>query len=110
MENWTDWKAMPSSDNCRKIEGPKGAGVYQIRNIDTNVFIQFGIGKECQKRMKSFFPAPYGTGQRNNAEKRQYIKDNWEHLEYRTWEIDTIEEARQIERKIKAQNNHLFNT
>ena len=60
--------------------------------------------------MKSFFPLPYGTGQRNNTAKRQYIMDNWEHLEYRTWETETIDEAKQIEKTIKSLNNHLFNT
>jgi hypothetical protein len=110
MENWTDWKPMPSPEICRKIEGPKGAGVYQIKNVKTDKLIQFGIGKECQKRMKSFFPSPYGTGQRNNAAKRQYIMDNWEHLEYRTWETETIDEAKQIEKTIKSLNIHLFNT
>jgi hypothetical protein len=110
MENWTEWKPMPSPENCRNIEGPKGAGVYQIRNADTNDFIQFGIGKECQKRMKSFFPKPYGIGKRNNEHKRQYIYDNWQNLEYRTCETTTREEAVQIENTIKAQKNHLFNT
>jgi hypothetical protein len=55
MKDWTKWKPMPSPDNCRKIEGPKGPGVYQIKNKKTNQLIQFGIGIECQKRMKSFF-------------------------------------------------------
>lgn len=110
MKNWTNWKPMPSPDTCRKIEGPKGAGLYQIRNKKTDKFIQFGIGKECQRRMKSLFPAPYGTGKRNNAAKREYVLKNWKTLEYRTRETDTRSEAKQIEDLIKAQNNHLFNT
>ena len=110
MNNWTEWKPMPSPENCRKIEGPKGAGVYQIRDVNTHDFIQFGIGTKCQNRMKSFFPKPFGTGNRNNMKKREFIWEHWEHLEYRTWETDSIEEARQIENTIKAENNHLFNT
>ena len=109
MKNWSNWNPMPTPDNCRKIDAPKGAGVYQIRNKKTNQFIQFGIGVECQKRMKSLFPAPHGSGKRNNSDKRNYILKNWSNLEYRTLATDTREEAKQIEDGIKAQNNHLFN-
>lgn len=108
--NWTNWKSMPTPETCRIIDGPKYAGVYQIRNKKTNQFIQFGIGKECQQRMKSIFPAPYGTGKRNNSDKRDYILKNWTNLEYRTLATDTREEAKRIEDGIKTQNNHLFNT
>lgn len=101
---------MPAPELCRAIEGPKHTGVYQIRNKTTNQLIQFGIGKECSKRMKSLFPAPHGTGKRNNADKRKYILDNWKNLEYRTLATATREEAKKIEDVIKAENNHLFNT
>lgn len=108
--NWTAWKRIPSPENCRKIEGPSGPGVYQIRNQKTKQLIQFGIGKECQKRMKSIFPKPYGSGTRNNVEKRNYILQNWQYLEYRTLETQTREEAKIIEDSIKFLKNHIFNT
>ena len=110
MNEWTHWKSMPSPDACKMIEGPTGPGVYQIRNKKTNQFIQFGIGIECRKRMKSLFPTPYGSGTRNNTEKRIYILQNWMLLEYRTLSTDTREEAKHLEDSIKAQKNHLFNT
>lgn len=110
MNEWSDWKAMPAPENCRLIEGPPGPGVYQIRNKLTNHFIQFGEGVACQKRMRSLFPKPFGTGTRNNAEKRAYILKNWSALEFRTLKTATKEEAVSIDRQLKAQNNHLFNT
>ena len=110
MKDWTNWKPMPTLGNCRKIEGPEGPGVYQIKNNKTKQLIQFGIGIKCQQRMKSLLPAPHGTGKRNNSNKRDYILKNWINLEYRTLETDTRAEAKQIEDGIKAQNNHLFNT
>lgn len=94
MKNWTTWKSIPSPEVCRTIEAPNAPGVYQIRNNKTEQFIQFGIGKHCRKRMKSLFPAPYGTGKRNNAEKRKYILQNWKQLEYRTLETKTREDAK----------------
>ena len=60
--------------------------------------------------MKSLFPAPYGTGKRNNSEKRNYIFKQWRNIEYRTCAIDTREQAKLIEDEIKAQRNHIFNT
>ena len=110
MNNWKDWKPMPYPENCRRIEAPLGPGVYQIRNKTTKQLIQFGIGIECQKRMRSLFPAPFGTGKRNNADKRTYILQNWKDIEYRTLETSTREEAKIIEDNLKALNNHLFNT
>jgi excinuclease UvrABC nuclease subunit len=108
--NWSNWKPMPSPETCKQIVGPDGPGVYQIRNKKTQQFIQFGIGTECRKRMKSFFPSPYGTGTRNNNDKREFILINWQQLEYRTLETETIEDAKRIEMKLKQQNIHLFNT
>lgn len=107
---WTSWKAMPQPENCKQIEGPEGPGVYQIRNRKTNEFIQFGESKTCQLRMCSLYPKPFGTGTRNNENKRIYVLNNWRDLDYRTAKTDSKEEAVKIDRLLKAQKNHLFNT
>nr|WP_321485583.1 hypothetical protein [uncultured Draconibacterium sp.] len=107
---WTKWKPMPTPENCRTIVGPVGPGVYQIRNKKTNEYIQFGESVTCQKRMKSFFPKPYGIGARNNEDKRIYILMNWQDLEYRTLQTDSKEEAVSIDRYLKSLNIHKFNT
>lgn len=108
--NWSKWQPMPEPENCRNIIGPVKSGVYQIRNKKSNELILFGIGKECQERMRSLYPKPYGKGTRNNINKSNYIFKNWKKLEYRTMETDTKEKAKQIEDALKALNNHLFNT
>jgi hypothetical protein len=74
---WSEWQLMPSPENCRSITGPKNSGVYQIRNKQTGNLILFGSGKKCQKRMKSLFPPPHGTGTRNNLKKRNHVLDYW---------------------------------
>jgi len=107
---WSEWQPMPEPKNCRKINAPAKSGLYQIRNKESNELILFGIGKQCQKRMKSLYPKPFGTGTRNNECKRKYVLDNWEKLEYRTRETDTRGEAKTIEDCLKAKKNHLFNT
>lgn len=107
---WTEWKPMPSPDSCRSIEAPEGPGVYQLRNRITRQLIQFGISKYCQERMKSLFPKPYGRGTRNNEDKRKFVLKNWKLLEYRTIPTTTRKEAKEIEDRLKALNNHLFNT
>ena len=109
-EFWKQWIPMPSPENCRNIVGPESSGVYQIINNQTGELILFGIGEECQKRMRSLFPAPYGTGTRNNECKRKYVLENWQVLKYRTIETDEIETAKSIEHLLIARNNHLFNT
>lgn len=110
MKNWSNWKPIPSPQRCKEIDAPDGSGAYQIRNNATNQLIQFGMSVTCQKRMKSLFPAPYGSGTRNNDSKRQYVLDNWKLLEYRTIATESRQEAAQIEAELKSQGNHLFNT
>lgn len=67
---WTEWMKIPSPENCRSIAASENAGVYQLKNFKTKVFIQIGESKDCQFRMQSLFPKPYGRGTRNNEEKR----------------------------------------
>ncbi len=95
LENlsWSPWRRMPSPGTCITIIGPEGSGVYQIRNRKTKKFIQFGESKDCRKRMKSFFPKPYGQGTRNNELKRRYVLENWDYLDYRTIETISKQEA-----------------
>lgn len=107
---WTLWQPMPQPECCRTIIAPTGPGVYQVRNSKSHQLILFGIGKQCQKRMKSLYPAPYGVGTRNNSDKRDFILKHWSSLEYRTISTATREEAKQIEDQLKALQIHLFNT
>jgi hypothetical protein len=108
--DWSGWKLIPSPEKCRNIEGPKGPGVYQVKNRKTGEFIQFGESMTCQKIMKSLFPKPYGTGTRNNGEKRDYLLMQWENLDFRTIATNSKEEAVKIDRYLKSLNIHKFNT
>ena len=108
--NWSAWKKMPSPTNCREITGPIKSGVYQLKNLKTGEYILFGISITCQKRMKSLFPKPYGTGTRNNENKRIYVFHNWQRLIYRTIATKSKDEAKQIEDILKKSKIHLFNT
>lgn len=108
--DWSNWITMPSPENCRQIDGPKRPGVHQIKNWKTNEFIQFGESIKCRNRMKSFFPKPFGTGTRNNENKRIYVLKNWQNLKYRTIESNSKEEAVKIDRFLKSLKIHKFKT
>lgn len=108
--DWSNWTAMPSPERCKQIEGPECSGVYQVRNKRTEEFILFGESVTCRKRMRSLFPKPYGTGTRNNENKRNYVLANWQDLEYRTVETQTKADAVIIDRYLKSLVNHKFNT
>ncbi|MBU2912933.1 hypothetical protein [Reichenbachiella agariperforans] len=108
--NWTNWKELPSPEQCRGIEAPNGAGIYQLRNKKTDELVLFGISVTCRKRMKSLYPKPYGTGTRNNSGKREYVLNNWQNIQYRTLSTSDRDEAKRIEDEIKQKDNHIFNT
>ena len=110
MEEWSSWRPMPSPENCRDLRGPKGPGLYQVRNKETDEYILFGISIQCHDRMKSLYPIPYGVGNRESNDKRQYILKNWMTLEYRTLETKTRVQAAFIEKELKSLNNHKWNT
>lgn len=108
--NWTIWKPLLSPENIRNIDAPNESGVYQLRNTKTDELVLFGISVTCRKRMKSFYPKPYGKGTRNNSDKREYVLNNWKDIQYRTLSTIDREEAKRIEDGIKQSNNHIFNT
>jgi len=69
-----------------------------------------GIGNKCQSRMRSLYPEPYGTSGRSNYAKRNYILENWRNLEFRTMETENRTSAEVIEKLLKNEKNHIFNT
>lgn len=105
----TEWIKMPAPENCRDIKATEGPGMYLVRNIVTGEKVLFGIGESVQKRMKSLFPKPYGTGTRNASDKREYILMNYKDLEYQVWETKTREHASILEKAIKSHKDHMFN-
>ena len=51
-----------------------------------------------------------GRGTRNNTAKREYVRDNLEHLEIEVIYFDSREEAKAVEDVLRQQKNHIFNT
>ena len=80
--SWTNWIKFSPPEKARDIRG-KGPGIYQIKNAKTDEPVLFGIGSECQKRMRSLMPAPWGSGTRNLSDKREYVYENYKDLVYR---------------------------
>ena len=107
---WSDWRLFPDPRKKGFLLAPYGYGLYQIKNIKTNEFILFGVGKNCAYRMSSLLPRPYGQGTRNNIPKRQYILENIECMHYRTIAFDKAKEMSEVERTIKELRIHKFNT
>jgi len=97
-------------DFKRSIAGPEEAGVYQVRDRRTGELILFGISGTVKKRLKSLMPAPYGSGTRKNGGKRAYVLAHYADLDYRTLATPTRADAADVERQLKDDRNHRFNT
>jgi len=118
--NWTKWKTLPnpskSYDSFRTlmikaVRNPSYPGFYQLKNNDTNEYVLFGVGVKVGERMCSLIPKEYGgVGRRNNHYKREYVWKNIEHIQFRIITTETRNEALEIERFLKHQNIHIFNT
>jgi hypothetical protein len=118
--NWTNWKSLPnpskSYDSFRllmmkAVRNPSYPGVYQLKNNNTGEYVLFGVGVKVGERMCSLIPKDYGgVGRRNNQYKRDYVWKNIENIQFRTITTKTRNEALEIERFLKHQNIHIFNT
>jgi len=110
LYNWSDWKSFPDPRIEGMLTAPYGNGLYQLKNIKTDEFILFGIGKNCAYRMSSLLPKPFGQGTRNNESKRAYLINNISSIEYRTLSFTEESEMKIIEKEIKKLEIHKFNT
>lgn len=107
---WSDWISFPDPRKGEFLFAPFGSGVYQLRNKKTNEFVLFGTSKNLAFRMTSLLPKPFGAGKRKNNDKRNYVLNNIQDIEYRTISfIDNID-AKRFESYIKHVENYLFNT
>ncbi len=88
---------------------PLGPGVYELRNSATSELVLFGYSKNVASRMSSLLPPPYGTGNRNNREKKEYVLEHLVDMEYRTRACPDKKTAQKEEQNLRARNYYLFN-
>lgn len=48
---WSKWMKFPDPQKGDYLNAPFGYGLYQLRNIATDEFVLFGVGKNCAYRM-----------------------------------------------------------
>ena len=111
MPKWSPWRPFPDPRKHGILIAPFGPGVYELRRRDTGKLVLFGRGRNVASRVSSLLPIPLGTGTRNNAKKRAYVKRNLSRIEYRTRACATDDESKTEERKLKANaNTYRFRT
>jgi hypothetical protein len=98
-EEWSDWNPFPDPRKHGILHAPFGPGCYELRH--GTQLVLYGTGNQVALRMTSLLPAPFGAGTRNNQNKRQYVLEHIENIEYRTLACSTAEEAKQRELRLK---------
>ena len=73
-------------------------------------YVLFGTGKHVAYRMTSLLPEPFGAGTRKNFNKRNYVLNNIQDIEYRTMSFIDNSDAKRFESYIKFAEKYLFNT
>lgn len=107
---WDNWKPFPDPRKGDLLIAPFGYGVYQLRNKKTFEYILFGKGTHLAERMSSILPAPFGCGTRNNMEKRNYVFDHLDEIEYRSVSFLDKREMKNCEDVLRTLRVHKFNT
>lgn len=109
LVDWSSWAPFPDPRNMDYLNAPFGCGVYQLRIRGTSNYILFGHSNHVAYRMSSLLPKPWGQGTRTNALKRRFVWEHLDQLDYRTMPCHSEEEAKSIERQLKALKIHKFN-
>ena len=107
---WSEWRLFPNPEKGDYLCAPFGTGVYQLRNKKTGQYILFGTGCNLAYRMSSLLPELYGAGMRRNTQKREYVLEHINDVEYRTIAFTSKEIAKSFESFVKRQEYYLFNT
>ena len=76
----------------------------------TDIGIRGGTSEHIAYRMTSLLPEPFGAGTRKNYDKRNYVLNNIQDIEYRTMSFIDNSDAKRFESYIKFAENYLFNT
>ena len=108
MSEWSNWRPMPSPETCREIIAPKDAGIFQLRHIETEEYLCFGISIKCIERLITLYPIPYGLWNRDNEKRMRYVFEHWKTIEYRTIATEKRREALLIQREIKTLYKYKF--
>lgn len=107
---WSEWRLFPNPEKGEYLYAPFGAGVYQLRNRRTGQYVLYGRSGNLAFRMSSLLPKPYGEGTRDNVEKREYVWEHIDDIEYRTIAFSSKETAKLFESFVKGREDYLYNT
>ena len=105
---WSEWQPFPDPRRNDYLTAPFGAGVYHLKNIATNEDVYIGEGANVAYRMTSLLPKPFGQGNRDNSDLRDYVLKNIRDITYRTHSCDTKEAAKSLEQSLHARYDCKF--
>jgi hypothetical protein len=78
-QKWTQWRRFPDPRKLELLTAPFGPGCYELR--DGAQLVLFGTSSHLAQRMTSLLPAPFGSGTRNNQNKRAYVLEHLDSIE-----------------------------
>ncbi|MGI4794431.1 MAG: hypothetical protein ACRYG8_10225 [Janthinobacterium lividum] len=108
--SWSPWRPFPDPRTRGVLQAPFGPGVYELRLAPPNgALVLVGIGANLAARMSSLLPVPLGCGTRSAADKRAYVLDHLNDMEYRTLACTTRDEAALLEGRLLGGGGYRFN-
>ena len=93
IDNWTNWKQLPSAERSEHIEAPIGPGIYEVRDVATGDLMAFDAAANVARALSALRKPPARSWTKlfgGNG------RDRTPHVEYRTCEASSISEARMM--------------
>jgi hypothetical protein len=102
ISRWTEWKSFPDAHGVH-IEAPIGPGVYEVCQAETRERVAFGCSHNVTETLTGLLkPGKIEKRWLFRRARRRYATGE---LEYRTWAVATLNDAKVAVEQILSQRD-----
>jgi hypothetical protein len=106
IARWSEWKSFPDAYHGEYIQAPIGPGVYEVCQTDTRERVAFGCSHNVAETLTDVLK-PGRTGKRWFF-RRSHPRTVAGALEYRTWSLATLTDARVAVEQVVGQRDAIW--
>jgi hypothetical protein len=106
IARWTEWKSFPDAYHGEYIQAPMGPGVYEVCQTDTRERVAFGSSHNVVETLTDLLKP--GKVERRSFFRRTRRRYATGELEYRTWALGSLSDAKVAVEQIVGRRDALW--